>query len=137
MIAVGDYYLHPVPELLIRASCPFGGGVGGCRDELCGLVSAATLILGALWGRASSQEDDKWLYEVVCAYRDRFVAAHGGTLCRPIRDRYGQEGGRCDPVVEQGVRMLVELIEETADRLPERAAKLARRARRQAAWPGV
>lgn len=129
MIAVGDYYLDPVPEVLIRASCPFGGGVGSCRDELCGVLSGATLILGALWGRLSADEDDKWLYEIVRQYRERFAETFGDTACRPLRQGYEERGERCVPIVENGVRMLVELIEETADRLPEQAAKLARRAR--------
>ncbi len=128
VIAVGNYYLHPVPEVLIRASCPFGGGVGGCREELCGLLSGATLVLGALWGRTTSEEDDKWLYDVVCTYRDRFIAAYGETPCRPLRDRYSQEDERCLWLVQDATRMLVELIEETADRLPEKAQSLAQRA---------
>ena len=102
--------------------------MGGCRDELCGVLSGATIVLGALWGRTSSQEDDKWLYEVVCAYRERFIAAYGETQCHPLRERYVESPTRCGPLVEDGVRILIELIEETADRLPEQAAKLARRA---------
>ncbi len=136
MIAVGDYYLGGVPEPLVRASGPFGGGVGGCRDELCGVLAGATLILGALWGRTRADEDDKGLYELVCTYRQRFLRAHGSTICRPLRQPYEERGERCVPVVQEGVRMLVELIEETADASPERAAKLARRAVPSSSQPG-
>ncbi len=129
MIAVGDYYLKPSVEILTRVSCPFGGGVGGCRDELCGVLSGATIVLGALWGRVASSEDDKWLYEAVCAYRERFIAAFGGSACRPLREPFEQRNERCVPIVTEGVRLLVELIEETAERLPEQAP-LACRVRR-------
>jgi C_GCAxxG_C_C family probable redox protein len=127
VIAAGRFYLDPFPEELVRASCSFGGGVGGCRDELCGLLSGATLILGALWGRVSFQEDDKWLYEIVCQYRDRFIATNGTSVCRPLRDYYAVDGGRCGPLVESATRQLVELIERVADERPDAAARLARR----------
>ena len=84
LMATGQFYLEPFPDALIRASCPLGGGVGGCRDELCGLLSGAILVLGALWGRVSYAEDDKWLYEVVSEYRDWFIAANGTSICRPL-----------------------------------------------------
>ena len=127
VMATGRFYLDPFPDELVRASCPFGGGVGGCRDELCGLLSGAILLLGALWGRVSYLEDDKWLYEVVCQYRDSFVATNGTSVCRPLHDQYAADGGRCGPLVESATRQLVELIERVADERPDAAARLARR----------
>ena len=127
VIAVGNAYMDPLPEVLIRTSCAFGGGLGGGREELCGLLSGAAIVLGALWGRTTNEEDDKWLYEVISDYRDRFIAAFGETPCRPLRDRYQAEHGGCGPLVEDATRMLIELIEETADRLPDKADRLARR----------
>jgi len=130
VMATGNYYLDPLPEILIRASCPFGGGVGGCREELCGLVSGAALVLGALWGRTTPQEDDRWLYDVICEYRQRFIDANGTTKCAPLRAVYEAQSRRCDPLVKEATRMLVEIIEEIADRMPEKAQVLARRALR-------
>lgn len=127
VIATGGYYLDPLPEILIRASCPFGGGIGGCREEVCGLVSGATLVLGALWGRTTPQEDDHWLYEVVCEYRRRFIAAYGTTQCAPLREQYEAKAQRCTPLVKGATRMLLEIIEEVADRMPEKAQRLAHR----------
>jgi len=127
VIAVGEFYLEPYPELLTRVSDPFGGGLGGCRDELCGLLSGATLILGALFGRTSYQEDDKWLYAYVCAYRDEFIATNGTAVCRPLRDHYAEGGGRCGPLVASATDQLVRLIEQIASERPEAARQLARR----------
>jgi C_GCAxxG_C_C family probable redox protein len=128
VIATGQFYLDPYPELLTRASDTFGGGVGGCRDELCGLLSGATLILGALFGRVSYREDDKWLYEIVKRYREGFIATNGTSVCRPLWEYYSADGGRCGPLVEDATRQLVELIERVADERPEAASRLARRA---------
>jgi C_GCAxxG_C_C family probable redox protein len=127
VISVGSAYMDSMPEILIRTSCAFGGGVGGCREELCGLLSGANIVLGALWGRTTNAEDDKWLYEVICDYRNRFITAFGETPCLPLRDRYKEQHGGCGPLVEDSTRMLIDLIEETADRLPEKADRLAQR----------
>ncbi|NLT73081.1 MAG: C_GCAxxG_C_C family protein [Chloroflexi bacterium] len=126
-ISTCRHYLDPFPAEIAQISCPFGGGVGGCRDELCGLLSGAVVALGALWGRQSCEEDDKWLYEVVCEYRDGFIQDNGTSVCRPLRDYYAQDGGRCGPLVADATRKLIELIERVAEQRPEAAARLARR----------
>ena len=116
MIAVGEHYIKPLPDLLIRTSCPFGGGVGGCREEVCGVLSGATLILGALWGRPDSGQSDDRLKELVCEYRQAFLNKYAATKCSTIRDRMAgrREPGAtkvCVPVVVEGSQLLVDLIE--------------------------
>ncbi len=112
MLAVGEHYLAPLPEVLLRVSNPFGGGVVGCRQELCGALSGSILILGALWGRTSSAEKDDRLKALISRLREGFVARYGSTLCQPIRDVARDEVIGCLPVVEAAVEMLVPLIEE-------------------------
>ena len=112
MVAVGDHYMNGTPDLIKRASCAFGGGVAGCRKELCGLVSGATLVLSAMYGRTDVTQDDARLKEMVCAYRDRFITQFGSSICEPVRDQQPEGQKRCGGVVRIGTRMLVELIEE-------------------------
>lgn len=112
MIAVGDHYMNGTPDLIKRASCAFGGGVAGCRKELCGLVGGATLILSAMYGRTDVTVDDARLKEMVCAYRDRFITQFGSSICEPVRDQQPEGQKRCRSVVQIGTRLLVELIEE-------------------------
>ena len=112
-ITIGDYYMAKTPEIIVRASCPFGGGVGGCRQELCGVVGGGTLILGALMGRLSPDEDDDDLYEMVCRFRDGFIEAYGTTQCEPVRDSMPEMDKRCLPVVVKGVEILLDLLDET------------------------
>lgn len=118
VIAVGEHYLPALPDLLVRVSCPFGGGVGGCRQELCGALSGGIIMLGALWGRVSSQQNDDMLYKLVCRLREQFQAQYGSSLCQPIRDIARDEQDGCIHVVEAGVQMLVALIEETKGEHP-------------------
>lgn len=110
MIAVGDHLMGKAPEVLIRASNPFGGGVGGCRQELCGVLAGVTLILGATRGRLEPTEDDGPLYDLLCRYRDRFIQEFGSSQCEAVRDTMPDIDKRCGPVVERGVRMLLEML---------------------------
>jgi C_GCAxxG_C_C family probable redox protein len=110
VIAVGDHLMGKTPEVLVRASCPFGGGVGGCRQELCGILAGATLILGATRGRLEPSEDDKPLFEFLCRYRERFIQEFGHTRCEPVRNTMPEVDKRCGPIVERGVRLLMEML---------------------------
>ena len=111
MIAVGDHYFGQVPEILLRASCPFGGGVGGCREELCGVLSGGILILGALRGRMSPTENDEGVRLQARQYRDWFIRRYGHCGCNPIRNQMPDVDKRCRSVVEEGARELVELLD--------------------------
>ena len=121
MIAVGDRYLSDVSETLIRVSCPFGGGVGGCYEELCGVLSGATIVLGALWGRVTAAENDDLVRDLACRFRQHFIEANGSSQCRAIRDSLPDQPKRCLPVVQEATRVLAELIEEAAKEHPPKA----------------
>jgi len=57
-------------------------------------------------------EDDKPLYEWLCGFRERFAAEFGDTRCDPVRLSMPEVDKRCAPVVERGVRLLMEVLEE-------------------------
>lgn len=120
MIAVGEHYMNPLPDVLVRASDTFGGGVGGSRLELCGALSGGVLLLGALWGRVSASEDDKRVYELAKRFREQFLEEFGETICEPLRDAQPEGEKRCGDVVERTVRILVTLIEEERRQVPFR-----------------
>ena len=112
VIAVGDHLFGKCPEVLIRASDPFGGGVALTREELCGVLSGGVMILGALRGRMSPTEDDKPLYALVARFRERFLALAGSTQCQPIFAGYPEKHKRCQPIVVAGTKLLMEMLEE-------------------------
>ena len=85
VVAVGGLYLNPVPDVLVRASCPFGGGVCD-RQELCGALSGGVMVLGALWGRNKAGVNDDFVNDLACQFRRRFLARFGHTQCAPIHD---------------------------------------------------
>lgn len=119
MLAVGEHYFGQVPDMLVRVSCPFAGGIGCDYKEACGVLSGGVILLGALWGRVSSRENDDWIQELTCRYRDDFVKRSGDTsTCQVIRDSMPERDKRCFPVVERGIRVLVPLIEEALETHP-------------------
>lgn len=112
MLAVGEELLGQVPDVLLRASCPFGGGVGGGHAELCGVLSGAVLLLGARFGRTLPSESDERLFELVRRYREQFMRLAGGSQCECIRNSLPEVEKRCLPIVVEGTRLLLRMLAE-------------------------
>jgi C_GCAxxG_C_C family probable redox protein len=94
----------------------FSGGVGNTREELCGALSGGVMIIGALFGRASVEEDDQPAIDLVARYRKRFLETFGHTRCSDLRDELIDAPGgldSCGELVAQAATVLIALIEET------------------------
>jgi hypothetical protein len=74
------------------------------------VLAGAALILGATRGRLAPTEDDKPLYELLCRYRERFIQEFGHAQCEAVRNTMPEIDKRCAPVVERGVRLLMEML---------------------------
>ncbi|MEN6479924.1 MAG: C-GCAxxG-C-C family protein [Anaerolineales bacterium] len=118
VLGVGGLYLQPVPEVLVRASCPFGGGV--CEhEELCGALSGGVMVLGALWGREAPGINDDLVKDLACQYRRRFREHFGHTLCAPIHDSpWRTTAVGCAQVVRDSAEILIDLIDTTHRQVP-------------------
>ncbi len=113
MIAVGGHYLEPLPGLLVRAACPFGGGIGGSHQELCGALAGGVIVLGALYGRETSAVDDTRVQALAAEFRERFQAHFKDTRCQSIRDRWRDPAQGCLPVVLEAVELLLDLLPQS------------------------
>lgn len=113
MLAVGEHLWGQVDDQILRATTALGGGLGGSHQELCGVLSGGTLIIGACHGRTSSDENDEECYRLACLYRDRFLEAFGTTRCFYLRESgYGSDELPCSSLVEQGTRILLEVLDQ-------------------------
>ncbi|HEX7501845.1 MAG TPA: C-GCAxxG-C-C family protein [Acidobacteriota bacterium] len=112
-------------ETAMKLASGFGAGMAR-RQEVCGAVSGAIMVIGLKHGQA--REDDKAAKET--AYRlsrgvmDRFQAEFGSCLCRELlpgidlateagHQRYKAEGWSekvCRPCVRFAVRVLEEIL---------------------------
>jgi C_GCAxxG_C_C family probable redox protein len=93
---------------------PFGGGVGGTRQELCGAFAGGLMVIGALYGRTDASQDDQQSYDLAKQYREAFLAEFDTTQCAPIREAFAKPDGShgCDVVVERAARMLLGVLEQ-------------------------
>lgn len=114
MLAVGGQLWGGVDERTRRMTSGLAGGVGGTHQELCGALSGGALIIGALHGRVSVEEEDTECYRLVSLYRDRFLAHFGTTCCQELRDSgFGSEGQwPCSDLVDQATRILWGVLSE-------------------------
>ena len=82
----------------LRVACGFGGGIGR-RQETCGAVTGAIIVLGLrhgrAWGEPKAKTDDT--HARVQEFMRRFAAGHGTCQCRELL-------GGCDFITEAGER---------------------------------
>ena len=111
---MGERYLGELTDREIRLSSGFAGGVGGTVEELCGVVSMGVAVIGMLYGRTSADVDDQVCQDLAARFRQRFVERIGTVRCGDLRESgYGGDNPEpCSILVERGVRVLIEVIEE-------------------------
>jgi len=67
----------------LKLATGFGGGIGhaGC---VCGALAASVMVLGALQGRSSSEQDRGPAYLASEGFHRKFSERFGGTCCRAL-----------------------------------------------------
>ncbi len=117
MLAVGEHLLGKVSPGTFKMAGIFAGGFAGSRQELCGVLSAGAMVVGALYGRSRPGEDENKARDVVGRFRERFLAEFATTQCAPVRERYQvpDKPGFCAPVAERGVTLLLEALDEAGE----------------------
>ena len=114
LLAVGPYVTADWCPACARLATPFGGGVGGTRDDICGAVTGGVMAIGSGFGRTAVVDDAK-AYGLAAAFRRRFLEAFGTTRCGTIRETVIEvEGGpgTCAPLVERTVTLLLDVLAE-------------------------
>lgn len=110
-IAVGDVLLDSVDEGMIRMTTGLGGGVGGSYQEMCGALSAALLVIGAMHGRVDSGQDDTLCYDLCKRYLEVFERAFGSRCCGELRaTKYGADKIPCSQLVAESVDVFFDLL---------------------------
>ena len=113
MLAVGEHYLGELTEREIRMTSGFAGGIGGSYLNNCGAFSAGVMIIGALYGRTSADQDDQVCQDLACQFQDKFQERFDTLNCGKLREeKYGSSGAEpCSILVERAARILIDLLE--------------------------
>jgi len=109
---VGELVLGDSVNDLVPLATGFGGGIGGSKKETCGALVGGVLVLGALFGRDSSDQDDEVVYTLSELYRQRLLKKFGHTQCQPIYDDQHAPGaaGTCASVPKDAAEILLTLL---------------------------
>ena len=69
----------------LKISCGFGAGMGR-RQEVCGAVSGAILLIGCKHGKTLREDNaaNDLTYKLVRELTDKFIAKHGSNSCREL-----------------------------------------------------
>ncbi len=104
-------------DLAVSHATAFGGGFGESFSEACGVVSGSLIVIGQLYGK--KKQGDSWAQAAGIGgmVTDRFRAMYGTTNCGLLRHRFGEEEqmGLCRELVRQGVRNLINILEEESE----------------------
>jgi C_GCAxxG_C_C family probable redox protein len=69
----------------LKIACGFGAGMGR-RQDVCGAVSGAILLIGAKHGKTIREDNaaNDLTYQRVRELSDQFIAKHGTTSCKQL-----------------------------------------------------
>ena len=114
MLAVGERFLGEVSSEWVKMATPFGGGVGGTHLEMCGALTGGVMLIGALSGRVSADEDSQPSRDLAARFRERFLNELGNTQCERLRQELIEPPGgwgSCDVLVERAAGILVQVLQ--------------------------
>ena len=108
MLAVGGHLLGHLGPRAVAMSTGFAGGFGDSREEICGALGGGAMVIGALHGRSTAEEDDRSAIDLTSRFRERFISELGDARCGPLRERVQAPGGlgSCSAVVERAAIFL-------------------------------
>jgi C_GCAxxG_C_C family probable redox protein len=69
----------------LKISCGFGAGMGR-RQEVCGALSGAILLIGCKYGKTIREDNaaNDLTYKLVRELSDKFIATHGSISCKEL-----------------------------------------------------
>ena len=113
MLSVGEQVLGDLDDRTRKMSTGFSGGVGRSLRDLCGAFTAGIMIIGAIYGRTSLDEDEDQCMIMVNNYRNRFVQRLGSVYCYKLRDeRYGSHNQEpCSVLVRRAANVLIGVLD--------------------------
>ncbi len=99
-------------ETVCRMATGFGGGLAGSRQEACGALTGGVIAIGLLCGRSTPKQGREAAYQISAAYRERFMARFGATICQTLRDSFSTDSTRtaCRSLTAEAAGLLYDIL---------------------------
>jgi C_GCAxxG_C_C family probable redox protein len=114
VLAVGPCVVRDWHPAYVRAATGFAGGVGCTNQELCGALAGGVIVIGAIFGRATLQ-DDAAAQRLSKQFRARFLETFDMTQCQRLRQEVVKpEGGlgSCAVLVSHVTLLLLQMLRD-------------------------
>lgn len=110
--AAGEEYELNLPEALLNAIIPFGGGMSSRRT--CGIVGGAVAVIGVLFG-AQKPSDQQRVRSVANEFVERFIQEFGSEQCTYLLMMKSPTEEKCRPIILRGCDILDEVIQNNKE----------------------
>jgi len=104
-------------ENVCKMTSGFCGGIGKCKEDICGALSGSIIVLGSMYGREKGGEDISKLVSLSAELRNQFINEFDSTVCKEaIKNIEGRaEYGGCNDLTAKAAWMLHNLITKEQD----------------------
>ncbi len=128
VLAIGPAVVRDWHPACARMATGFAGGLGGSRQEVCGALAGGIMVIGALFGR-TTLEDDTLAQRLTEQFRKRFTDTFGTAQCIRLREDVveAENGlGSCSVLVERATMILLQVLVDAGVQLKEEVLPTAR-----------
>lgn len=115
--------IHEVfPEklnLMCKVTSGFCGGIGGCKQDICGALSGGVAALGGIYGRENGCDDISKPAFLSAELRRLFIEEFNTTVCKDVIENIKSkpECNNCRDVTAKTTWLLYNLIKNDVEQL--------------------
>jgi C_GCAxxG_C_C family probable redox protein len=100
------------PEFSCNVTSGFCGGIGKCKEDICGALAGGIIALGSMYGRVKGGDNINKLIFLSGELRRSFIEEFKSTVCKNVieyKDN-SKEFGSCQDVTAKTTKILCDLI---------------------------
>ncbi len=97
-----------------KTASGFCGGIGKCKQDICGALSGGVIALGAMFGRNEGDRDISKLVFLSAKFRRSFAEEFSSTVCKDVVENIANrpEYEACKDVTVKASLWLYDLIKD-------------------------
>lgn len=109
LLAGNEYYQLGLSPDTFKMMAGFGGGVN--VEDLCGVISGSTALLGILFVESRAAESEV-IKEATVEFVERFRLELASSNCKELKALHREEDVKCSSVVEVGGAILEDIVKK-------------------------